>query len=147
MYQFTFWFVYVVYVFGSVGFFGEEIARILTVWGFRLEGSNSVFSFGVAILQRFGGRGEEISSEVFQLSHCFCWIFLDGNKVRVRPACSPFTFFSPSTPVSVSPSYASYTIIIPPRATFVNPFFIVILELFWLTFWKNGVTMYITIKQ
>ena len=69
MYQFTFWFVYVVYVFDSVGFFGEEIVRILTVWGFRLEGSNSVFCFGVAILQRFGGRGEEISSEVFQLSH------------------------------------------------------------------------------
>ena len=58
MCQFTFWFVYVVYVFDSVGFFGPEIVGILTVWigwGFRLEGSNSVFCFGVAILQRFGG--------------------------------------------------------------------------------------------
>ena len=32
MYQFTFWFVYVVYVLDSVGFFGEEIVVILTVW-------------------------------------------------------------------------------------------------------------------
>ena len=30
--QFTFWFVYVVYVFDSVGFFGPEIVGILTVW-------------------------------------------------------------------------------------------------------------------
>lgn len=37
MYQFTFWFVYVVYVFDSVEVFGPEIVGILTVWGFRLR--------------------------------------------------------------------------------------------------------------
>ena len=69
MYQFTFWFVYVVYVFDFVGFFGEEIVGILTVWGFRPRGRPAFSFFGVAILQRFGGVREEISSEVFQLSH------------------------------------------------------------------------------
>ena len=38
MYQFTFWFVYVVYVFDFFVFFGEEIVGILTVWGFRPRG-------------------------------------------------------------------------------------------------------------
>ena len=35
--MFTFWFVYVVYVFDFVVFFGPEIVGILTVWGFRLR--------------------------------------------------------------------------------------------------------------
>ena len=73
MYQFTFWFVYVVYVFDSVGFFWRG-----NRWNFDgldrfgdsvLRGRTRFFCFGVAILQRFGGREEEISSEVFQLSH------------------------------------------------------------------------------
>ena len=82
----TFWFMYVVYVFDFVVFFGSEIVGILTV-GER----------GVAILQRIGGEGADGVLLFFQLSHCFCWIFLDGNQVRIRPACSPFTFFSPSS--------------------------------------------------
>ena len=38
MYVFTFWFVYVVYVFDFVGFFGEEIVVNLTVCGFGAGG-------------------------------------------------------------------------------------------------------------
>ena len=45
MYQFTFWFVYVVYVFDFFVFFGEEIVGILTVWGFRLRGLTRIFFF------------------------------------------------------------------------------------------------------
>ena len=125
-----FWFRYAVYVFDFVEVFGEEIVGILTVWGFRLRGRYKILTIrerGVALLTRFGRRGEECIFSFFQLSHCFCWRFLDGNQVRIRPACSPFVFFSPSAPFSVPPSCTSYTIIIPPLATFVNLFFIKII--------------------
>jgi len=47
------------------------------------------------VFKRLGGEGRVLS--VLSLSHCFYWIFLDDSKVRFRPACSPFTLFSPSS--------------------------------------------------
>ena len=72
---------------------GEGCGILNTRWSSFRAGRNS------PMISR--GYAGPLVREKSSVSHWFCWIFLDGSQVRVRPACSPFTFFSPS---AISPA-------------------------------------------